>query len=68
LIALSPNTSLIDEEAWVRAKQSLAEQSRRSTMLEVCQRIIQAFEAENGKRMYLSDFETFARESRLEDF
>ena len=58
----------IDDETWGRAKNELKNQFERSSKLGVCFNIIKDFEAANPKRKYRSDFESFLRESKLEDF
>lgn len=68
VFASTTKTALVDPEDWARAKKALRGKYLRSTMLPNCQRIIQTFEAESRKHMYLSDFEAFIRESSLEDF
>ena len=59
----------VPEEAWEAAKRAMhhaypSESKGRA----VCDAIIRAFEAANTRSRYRTDFEIFARESRLEDF
>src|SRR5690606_30208902 len=59
---------VIDDEAWHTAKRRLENAFRSSSKLEICLAIIKDFESTNPKRKYLSDFDVFVRESKLEDF
>jgi len=68
LLAPAQTKSVLDPSDWARAKKYLRGRYRRSTLLEACLRILQAFEADTRKHIYRSDFEAFIRESRLEDF
>jgi len=68
LLTSAPKNSVLDPSGWEQAKKALASRFQRSTLLETCQRIMKAFEDDSPKHMYLSDFEAFIRESRLEDF
>ena len=67
LLAAS-TTTMLDPSEWARAKKILKSRYQRSNLLDTCLRIIKAFEDDSRKHMYLSDFEAFIRESRLEDF
>ena len=66
--ALRPQCAVIDEEDWENAKRALYEEYRRSDKLEICHKLLKAFESVNPKIKYMSDFETFVAESALEDF
>ena len=57
----------IDESEWEKAKAALREQYSDSQYLEVALNCIAGFESE-GKHLYLSDFESYLRESQLETF
>ena len=53
---------------WVDAKRKLKERFGGSSNLEICNNLVQDFEATNPKSKYKSDLEVFVRESNLEDF
>lgn len=59
---------VIDDEVWLTAKRRLTDKFETSAKLEICLTIIRDFESINPRRKYLSDFESFVRESKLEDF
>lgn len=59
---------VVSDETWEKAISMLAEKFKRSSMLEVARKVITEFEATNKKKKYLSDFELFVKESKLEDF
>jgi len=65
---LAGNIITVTDEAWDKAKRSLAQRYLRSTKYELCKNLIRAFEAANPKMRYRSDLEVFIRESKLEDF
>ncbi len=58
----------IPKDKWNNAKNKLVKKFEHSSKLELCYNIIKDFEATHQKIMYKSDFETFLRESKLEDF
>ena len=60
-------SSVISDEIWNDAKGALFEQYGDSACIDICGRLIQVFEEANRKK-YLSDFEEFVWESKLEDF
>ncbi len=68
LLNMEDEVYIIDDEVWSNAKRELANKFSQSSKLEVCQEIIQDFEATNPKKKYKSDLEAFVRESKLEDF
>ena len=57
----------IDKTEWEKAKAELCEQYSDSQYLAVALNCIAGFESE-GKHLYLSDFESYLRESQLETF
>ncbi|RFS26720.1 RecQ family ATP-dependent DNA helicase [Chitinophaga silvatica] len=59
---------VINDEVWNKAKRELINHFHTSTNLEICINLIKDFEATNTRKKYISDFEVFARESKLEDF
>jgi len=61
-------TTVIDEDTWRQAKLSLVDRYSESNKLRICKRIVHDFEVVNPDRKYLTDFEMFVRESKLEDF
>jgi len=68
IIVGKDDNPLVDDEIWATAKTQLQELFRGSSKLEWCQIIIQDFEQINQIRKYKSDWQTFIRESKLEDF
>ncbi|MDW7677124.1 MAG: RecQ family ATP-dependent DNA helicase [Bacillota bacterium] len=67
-LSIDSATSLIDEEEWEMAKRTLAQKFDRSEVRGICRNLFRDFEALHPKRKYISDFEVFMKESRLEDF
>jgi ATP-dependent DNA helicase RecQ len=65
--ALQGKDVMIDDELWEQAKKKLESKYGSSTRYEVALSIIKGFEETNRKK-YRSDFESFVRESKLEDF
>lgn len=59
---------IADDEAWEQAKVALSTVYQRSAMLGSCERLIAQFEAQAEAKKYISDFETYVQESKLEDF
>lgn len=59
---------IIDNELWENAKRKLKDKFQNSLNYEICLNIIRDFEITNSKSKYKSDFESFIRESKLEDF
>jgi len=58
----------IDEDSWKEAERMLKENFRRSSNLEICLNLVEAFSLSNPKRKYKSDFRSFLEESSIEDF
>lgn len=65
---LHPQSAVIEEDEWENAKRELYDKFRRSDKLDICHRLLKAFESVNPKTRYMSDFESFVSESSLEDF
>jgi ATP-dependent DNA helicase RecQ len=65
---LADDIFIISDDVWEKAKQELRNKFQNSTKLEICNNIINDFEATNPKKKYKSDLEVFIRESKLEDF
>jgi len=63
-----PGVYTISDDIWQQAKSDLIKRFDRSSKLELCINIINDFEQSNPKRKYISDFEVFLQESKLEDF
>ena len=59
---------VIPDDLWLEAKRVFKETFQQSTKYELCMSLIRDFEETNTKKKYLSDFDVFIRESRLEDF
>ena len=68
LVDKGNDVKVINEDVWASAKGELRKRFHRSTNLEVCNNLIEQFEASNSKKIYKSDLESFVRESKLEDF
>lgn len=58
------STPVIDEESWEDAKNAMVTYYKNSANLELCLKMLEAFELANRKK-YKSDFELFLHESRL---
>ena len=67
-LSIDPTTSIISDDIWNMAKRALVKKYGKSEILDICKRIILDFEAIYQKRKYITDFEVFTRESKLEDF
>ena len=59
---------IIANDDWNKAKRTLEKTFNNSTILNLCNEIIKNFEDVNPIAKYKSDFESFIRESKLEDF
>ncbi|MTK53099.1 RecQ family ATP-dependent DNA helicase [Paludibacter sp.] len=68
VLNLTDDVFVISEDAWEAAKKEIAYQFRNSHRLDLCMNLIRDFEQSNPKKKYKSDFDTFVRESKLEDF
>jgi ATP-dependent DNA helicase RecQ len=62
------DSPLITDEAWTSAKLDIQQHIKKSTNLELLQKIIKEFDATNPKRRYKSDWIHFLSESKMEDF
>ena len=67
-LKIDKTTTIINDENWDRAKIRFAKRYSASLNFELCKILIQDFQITNPTRKYKSDFETFIRESSLEDF
>lgn len=67
-LSIDPTTSIISDDIWDTAKRALVRKYEKSEILDICKRIILDFEAIYKQRKYISDFEVFIKESKLEDF
>jgi ATP-dependent DNA helicase RecQ len=68
LLNLSNEEFIISDDTWDTTKKEIANQFRKSERLDLCLNLIRDFEQTNPKKKYRSDFDTFIRESKLEDF
>ena len=68
LLNLTDDVFVISDDAWDTAKKEITNLFRKSSRLDMCLNLIRDFEDCNPKKKYKSDFETFVRESKLEDF
>ncbi|MDO9464463.1 MAG: 3'-5' exonuclease [bacterium] len=67
-LSIDPTTSIISDDIWNTAKRALVKRYGKSEILDICKKIILDFEAIYPQRKYITDFEVFVKESRLEDF
>jgi len=67
-LSLGDDVFIISDEIWINAKRELKNKFQRSNKRELCNKIIEDFEATNPKKKYKSDLEVFIKESKLEDF
>lgn len=63
-----PGLSTISEKTWSQAKNNLKNKYSESKFFDTCTKLLKTFELTNPKTKYLTDFEVFIRESKLEDF
>ncbi|UMY65425.1 RecQ family ATP-dependent DNA helicase [Flavobacterium sp. HJ-32-4] len=68
LVCEGTDTPFISDETWEKAKQHLSDRFKMSPLFTICEAMIHDFEVIYSKRKYKSDFDTFVRESKLEDF
>jgi ATP-dependent DNA helicase RecQ len=68
LLNLTDDVFVISDDTWEFAKREITNLFRKSSRLDLCLNLINDFEDSNPKKKYKSDFETFVRESKLEDF
>lgn len=67
-LATDEEQAIIRDETWEGAKRALKDKFRRSRFLAECECLLLDFEKTNPKLKYRSDFETYIRESKMEDF
>ena len=67
-LSIEPSTTIVANDDWDMAKGALVKEYERSEIIDLCKKIILEFEAIHKKRKYLTDFEMFIKESRLEEF
>ncbi len=65
---LKPDTYLILDEVWDKAKQKLRLKYRNSKNLFICEQLVREFEETNNKYKYVSDWMSYVYESQEEDF
>lgn len=68
LLNLTDDVFVISDDVWEAAKKEIVYHFRSSNRLDLCLNLIRDFEQSNPKKKYKSDFQTFVRESKLEDF
>ncbi|MEN0003515.1 MAG: RecQ family ATP-dependent DNA helicase [Bacteroidota bacterium] len=66
--ALQTSQVAIAPEIWNQAKRATHEKFKASPRFEIVHQLISDFQATNPKQKYWSDFESFVRESKIEDF
>ena len=62
------DAACLDNETWTKSAEMVVEHFRGSECLEMFRNCLEAFNEECPGRKYISDFENFLLESRLEDF
>jgi len=67
-LKLDDGVFTISDDIWGEAKRRVIDRYKQSSKFEICNNLINDFEATNTKKKYKSDFEVFIRESKLEDF
>lgn len=67
-LILNSDTYTISDETWKYAKKKLWEKYKNSSNIGLCINLIKDFELSHPRIKYLSDFDIFVRESKLEDF
>ena len=60
--------AVINRDDWEKARAALYSAFARSDKIEICHNLVRTFESINPKTKYKTDFETFVKESALEDF
>lgn len=68
MLQMDEQTHVISEEKWSNARMALISKYLNSPNLEMTLRLIKDFELTNSNRKYKMDFESFIRESKLDDF
>ncbi len=67
-LKLSDECHTIDDYRWGNAKHKVLKKYSRSEYIGLCKRLFSDFEVIAGKQKYVSDFNIFLRESKLDDF
>ncbi len=62
------SNTIISKDLWNNAKRKFVKNHKKSSNFELCKNLIKDFQITNPKIKYKSDFETFIKESNLEDF
>lgn len=65
---LNTSASIIGKDNWNSAKRKFATKFKMSSNYELCKSLLVDFQETNPKIKYVSDFEVFIKESKLEDF
>jgi len=68
LVLADPDSPIVSPERWQESVRKLEIHARESQYLDLVLRLIRDFEAVNNQRKYKSDWQSYLRESRLEDF
>ncbi len=68
MVLADPDSPTISPERWQESVRKLEIHARESRYLELVLKLIRGFEAVNNQRKYKSDWQSYLRESRLEDF
>lgn len=67
-LELTDESHIILNENWDKAKKQLKEKFKNSKIIDLCERLLEEFEAVNTEVKYISDFMGFLKESKEEDF
>jgi len=68
MVLADTDSPTINQERWLESVRKLEIHARESRYLELVLKLIRDFEAVNNQRKYKSDWQSYLRESRLEDF
>lgn len=67
-IGIGEEPHAISKESWKKAREALGEKFKESSVLGLCNNLLDTFEENNSGTKYKSDFHVFLRESELADF
>lgn len=68
LLEIGEKSHWIDKDKWENAKQQMEKNFSKSSQYELCKRVIEAFENNNRKMRFVSDWRLFLQESQISDF
>ena len=68
LVLADPDSPVISNEQWQEAMRKIEIHARESQQLDLVLKLMKDFESVNSQRKYKSDWQSYLRESKLEDF